>query len=118
MAAQKLVARVLDASATMLGWAEVPARFDSQARGLRVEPWAAVMTAGGTARAVVWHWCDLDVCWQQAVDQPVAVGLIVQFDGGVVLQLADDARCRPLACTVIAQPVTVAPLMGGLGARG
>lgn len=113
MAREKFVVRLLDASAQLLGWAEVYAEPKPQDRGASCPYWPVMPTQfpierDGIATEITVHWCDLDVARREPIldPTPVQAGQVMAFSWLTPIWLVAGMRDVPLPGVTVRQSVS------------
>lgn len=121
MAREKFVVRLLDASAELLGWAEVYAEPKPQARGASCPFWPVAATQflierDGVATEISVHWCDLDVARREAILEPTLVhaGQLVNFGWITPIWLVSGMRDVPLPGITVRAAVSIGVPVGAV----
>lgn len=121
MAPEKFVLRLLDASAQLLGWAEVYADPRPQERGGSCPFWPSQdalipIDVSGVATEITVHWCALDVARRAPIPEPVPVeaGTVMRWAWLQPVWLVPGARDVPLPAVTLRGPARVVVPVGSL----
>lgn len=121
MARDKFVVRLLDATSTLLAWAEVYAEPRPQDRAASCPFWPVsdtifVVERSGLATELTVHWCDLDLARRSPLMEPspVHVGQVFTFAWLEPIWLVAGMRDVPLPAVTVQGPIVIHTPVGTL----